>query len=52
MRFELEGNLAEVILSKSARVVVETAIIPALTNMTNKVAIVRLVTSTADKVFD
>jgi hypothetical protein len=33
-------------------VVVETAIIPALTNMTNKVAIVRLVTSTEDKVFD
>ncbi len=32
MRFELEGNLAEVILSKNARVVVETAIIPALTN--------------------
>jgi hypothetical protein len=52
MRFELEGNLAEVILSKNARVVVETAIIPALTNMTNKVALVRLVASTEDKVFD
>ena len=39
MRFELKGNLAEVILSKNARVVVESAIIPAITNMTNKVAI-------------
>ena len=52
MRFELKGNLAEVILSKHARVVVESAIIPAITNMTNKVAIVRLVTSTEDKIFD
>ncbi len=52
MRFELEGNLAGVILSKNVRIIVETAIIPALANMTNKVAIVRLVTSTEDKVFD
>jgi hypothetical protein len=41
MRFELKGNLVELILSKNARVVVETAFIPALTNMTNKVAMVR-----------
>ena len=52
MRYELEGNLAEVILSKNARVVVESAFIPALANMTSKVAVVRLVTSTEDKVFD
>ena len=52
MRYELKGNLAEVILSKNARVIVETATIPALTNMTSKVAVVRLVTSTEDKVFD
>ena len=52
MRFELKGNLAEVLLSKNARVVVESAFIPALANMTSKVAVVRLVTSTEDKVFD
>ena len=52
MRYELEGNLAEVILSKNARVVLESAFIPALASMTSKVAVVRLVTSTEDKVFD
>ena len=52
MRFDLEGNLGDVILSKNARVVVESAFIPGLPNMTSKVAVVRLVTSTEDKVFD
>ena len=52
MRFDLRGNLGDVMLSKNARVVVESAFIPGLTNMTSKVAVVRLVTSTEDKVFD
>jgi hypothetical protein len=52
MRFELEGNLGGVILSKNARVVVEGASIPGLVNMSNKSAIIRLATSTEDKVFD
>ena len=52
MRFELKGHLAEVILSKNARIVVESACLPALTNMTSRYALVRLVTSTEDKVFD
>ena len=52
MRFDLRGNLGDVILSKNARVVVESAFIPGLTNMTSRIAIVRLVTSTEDNVFD
>ena len=52
MRFDLRGNLGNVILSKNARIVVESACIPALTNMTSRYALVRLVTSTEDKVFD
>ena len=52
MRFDLEGNLGVVILSKSARIVVECACIPSLTNGTARPAVVRLLTSTEDKVFD
>ena len=52
MRFDLKGTLGNVILSKNARVVLESAFILALANMTSKVAVVRLVTSTEDKVFD
>jgi hypothetical protein len=52
MRFDLSGNLGDVILSKNARVVLENAIIPAVGNIVNRIALVRLVTSTEDKVFD
>ncbi len=52
LRFDLKGNLGDVILSKNARIVVESASIPGLTNMTNRPAVVRLLTSTEDKVFD
>ncbi len=52
MRFDLRGNLGDVILSKNARVVVESAQIPGITNATNRLAVVRLLTSTEDKVFD
>jgi hypothetical protein len=52
MRFDLRGNLGDVILSKNARIVVESAQIPALSNATTRIAVVRLLTSTEDKVFD
>ncbi len=52
MRFDLGGNLGDVILSKNARIVVESAVIPSISNMNGRPVIVRLVTSTEDKVFD
>ena len=52
MRFDLRGNLGSVILSKNARIVVESVYIPALTNATTRIAVLRLVTSTEDKTFD
>jgi len=52
MRFDLRGNLGSVILSKNARIVVESAYIPALTNATTRIAVLRLLTSTEDKTFD
>jgi hypothetical protein len=52
MRFDLRGNLGDVILSKNARIIVESAYIPALTNATTRIAIMRLLTSTEDKTFD
>jgi hypothetical protein len=52
MRFDLKGMLSDVLLSHSARCILEMACIPTLTNMENKTAIVRLCTSTQDKVFD
>ena len=52
MRFDLGGNLGDVILSKNARIVVESVYIPALTNATTRIAVLRLLTSTEDKTFD
>ena len=52
LRFDLKGQLGDVILSKSARIVVEAATIQSNTNMTSRTAIVRLLTSTDDIVFD
>ncbi len=52
MRFDLGGNLGGVILSKNARVVVESACVQSNTNMSARTAVVRLLTSTEDKVFD
>jgi hypothetical protein len=52
MRYDLKGYLGDVILSKNARIVVEAASIQTNTNMTSRPALVRLVTSTEDKVFD
>jgi hypothetical protein len=52
MRFDLKGTLGDVILSKNARVVEEMAQIPALTNSTSRIGVLRLQTSTEDKTFD
>ncbi len=52
MRFDLEGNMGDVILPKNARIVVESAYKPALTNATSRIAVLRLITSTEDNVFD
>ena len=50
MRFNLKGALSDVILSRNARVIVEMACIPSITNMAGNTAIVRLISSTQDKV--
>ncbi len=52
MRFDLGGNLGNVILSKNARIIVESAYIPTSTNATARIAVLRLLTSTEDKTFD
>ena len=52
MRFDLKGVLSNVILSRNARAIVEMACIPSILNIAGKTAIVRLCTSTQDKVFD
>ena len=50
MRFLFNGALNDVRLSKKARMIMEATFMPAITNMNT--AIVRVVTSTEDKVFD
>ena len=53
MRFNLKGSLSTMTLSHNARAIVEMACILTITkNMGNKTVIVRLVTSTQDKVCD
>ena len=52
MRFDLKGALADVILSRNARAIVEMAGIPSIANLAEKTAIVRLCPSTQDKVSD
>ena len=52
MRFDLKGTLSNMTLSHNARAIVEMACVPSLTNMSGKTVIVRLVTSTQDKVCD
>ena len=52
MRFNLKGNLGDLNLSQNARMVVETACIPSLTNAAGKYAILRLVCPTNDRYWD
>jgi hypothetical protein len=51
MRFNLNGAFNDVILSKNARLILESAYFPSVTNIANYVN-VRIVTSTEDKFFD
>ena len=51
MRFNLNGAFNDVVLSKNARLILESAYFPSVTNMANYTN-VRIVTSTEDKVFD
>ena len=51
MRFNLNGAFNEVILSKNARLILESAFFPAVTNLFSYVNI-RIVTSSEDAVFD
>ncbi len=52
MRFDLKGVLSDMLLSQNARAIVEMACIPSITNSNGRTTIVRLVTSTQDKVCD
>ena len=52
IRYLLNGNLNNIVLSKYAKCVLESMHIPAISNMTNNVILLRMVTSTADKHFD
>ncbi len=51
MRFNLNGAFNDVILSKNARLILESAFFPAVTNLFSNVNI-RIVTSSEDAVFD
>jgi len=52
MRFDLNGQLGEVQLSRNARAILEMACIPSFSNAAGQTAILRLMTATQDKVFD
>ncbi len=52
MRFDLKGVLSDMVLSQSARAIVEMACIPSITNSNGRTVVVHLVTSTQDKVCD
>ena len=52
MRFDLQGALNDVILSRNARAIVEMACIPSIPYLAGETVIIRLCTSTQDKVFD
>jgi hypothetical protein len=52
MRFNLKGVLSNMVLSQNARAILESACIPSLQHTHTRITIVRLVTSTQDKVCD
>ncbi len=51
-RFNLNGAFNDVILSKNARLILESTYFPAVTNTTSSYINVRIVTSSEDKIFD
>jgi hypothetical protein len=52
MRFDLKGNIGDIILSQNDRVAPEGACVPPITDMIVRLVIVCLASSTQDKVFD
>jgi len=52
MRFDLKGQLGDVILSRNARAILEMACIPSFSNASGQTALFRIATPTQDKVFD
>ena len=52
IRFSLNNSLSDVILSQNAKCVLESCHIPNITNLTNQIAYLRLVTSSQNKTYD
>jgi len=52
IRFSLNNSLSDVILSQNAKCVLESCHIPNITNLTNQIVYLRLVTSSQDKTYD
>ena len=52
IRFSLNNSLSDVIISENARCILEACHIPNLTNLTNQLVYIRLVTSSQDKTYD
>ena len=52
IRFSLNNSLSDVIISENARCILESCHIPNITNLTNQLVYIRLVTSSQDKTYD
>jgi hypothetical protein len=52
IRFSLNNSLSDVIISENARCILEACHIPNITNLTNQLVYLRLVTSSQDKTYD
>ena len=52
IRFSLKNSLSDVILSQNAKCVLESCHIPNITNLTNQIVYLRLVTSSQNKTYD
>ena len=52
IRFSLNNSLSDVILSQNALCVLESCHIPNITNLTNQIVYLRLVTSSQNKTYD
>lgn len=52
LRYNLNGNFNNIVLTKYARLVLESTQIPLISGMSSNVAFIRIVTSTEDKQYD
>ena len=52
LRFSFNNSLGEVVLSNNATCILESCHIPNITNLTNQLAYIRLVTSSTNKTYD